>query len=259
MRLGKLNKKKIDVLGVSFDALTMDETVELVQRYISRHVGAHLLGVNADKILAIEKDKRLDKIVHSADIINADGASVILASKVLNAPLPERVAGIDLMQRLLDTAAKNGNSVYFIGARNEVVSEMVKRLMQKYQNLIISGYRDGYFDESCWKDIATKLKKSRTDIVFIGITSPLKEYFIDYLLSEGVSSILMGVGGSFDVLAGKVRRAPVWMQKINLEWLYRVYQEPRRLFMRYFIGNSRFIIKVIRSRFLKNDGNGEDV
>ena len=104
-----------------------------------------------------------------------------------------------------------------------------------------------------------QIKKSRTDIVFIGITSPLKEYFIDYLLSEGVSSILMGVGGSFDVLAGKVRRAPVWMQKINLEWLYRVYQEPRRLFMRYFIGNSRFIIKVIRSRFLKNDGNGEDV
>jgi len=213
--------KKIKLFNVLFDALTMNETVSLVEKQINENMGVHLLGVNADKILAMEKNASLRKIVNDADIINADGASVVLASRFLKEPLPERIAGIDLMQELLSVANKKGYSVYFIGARKSVVDKMVDKFKYEYPQLRIVGYRDGYFEKKDWKIIASEVRNSKSDLVFIGITSPMKEYFIDFLLKQNVKSVLMGVGGSFDVLSGNIKRAPIWMQRVNLEWLLR--------------------------------------
>jgi len=242
--------KKIKLFNVLFDALTMNETVSLVEKQINENMGVHLLGVNADKILAMEKNASLRKIVNDADIINADGASVVLASRFLKEPLPERIAGIDLMQELLSVANKKGYSVYFIGARKSVVDKMVDKFKYEYPQLRIVGYRDGYFEKKDWKIIASEVRNSKSDLVFIGITSPMKEYFIDFLLKQNVKSVLMGVGGSFDVLSGNIKRAPIWMQRVNLEWLFRLAQEPHRLFRRYFVGNIKFIIRVFSEKIL---------
>lgn len=236
--------KKVKLFGVEFDALNMKETVNLVELNIQEKIGIHLLGVNADKINEIDNDDRLKKIVLESDIINADGASVILASKILKKPLPERVAGIDLMEELLKLANAKNYSVYFLGAKEEVVNSMVSKLMIKYPNLDVRGYRNGYFSEHEWSNIAKDIDQLQPDIVFIGITSPMKEYLIDYFLNNKMTSVFMGVGGSFDVLSGEISRAPIWLQKLNLEWLYRVSQEPKRLFKRYFFGNIKFIFKI---------------
>lgn len=226
----------------------MSETVELVDKKIREKQGIHLLGVNADKINEIKTDQEMKRIVLDADIINADGASVVLASKLLGKPLPERVAGIDLMQELLVLANKKGYSVYFLGAKEDVVTKMITKLKVKYHQLDISGYRNGYFSKDEWPDITNKLRELSPDIIFIGITSPTKEYLIDYMLDHNVKSVLMGVGGSFDVLSGNIKRAPKFIQKMNLEWAYRVAQEPKRLFKRYFIGNGRFLKEVLKER-----------
>lgn len=246
--IGVCSLKKVELFDVSFDALTMNETVQLVEQRIIEKQGTHLLGVNADKINEIKNDSEMKRIVSEAGIINADGASVVLASKILKKPLPERVAGIDLMQELLSLADQKGYSVYFLGAKENIVNKMVLNLRKQYTNLIISGYRNGYFSEGEWNDISANLANLRPDIVFIGITSPTKEYLIDFLLSQKIDSIFMGVGGSFDVLSGNIKRAPKFIQKLNLEWAYRVAQEPKRLFKRYFIGNAKFLIEIMKER-----------
>ncbi|MCT3034573.1 glycosyltransferase [Pediococcus parvulus] len=232
----------------------MAETVHLVQKKIILGKSTHLLGVNADKINEIKNDSEMKRIVADADIINADGASVVLASKILKRPLPERVAGIDLMQELLVLANTKGYPVYFLGAKESVVSKMVPILQKKYKKLRVAGYRNGYFAKDDWNDIANILIKSKPSIVFVGITSPTKEYFIDFMLSKNVPSVFMGVGGSFDVLSGNIKRAPKIIQQLNLEWAYRVAQEPKRLFKRYFFGNAKFIREIFKEshRLKKN-------
>ncbi|ENZ5663376.1 WecB/TagA/CpsF family glycosyltransferase [Enterococcus hirae] len=237
---------KIELFGIEFDPLTMEQTVKKVEENIISKKPTHLLGINADKVNGLYADEYYTQIVKKAEIINADGASVVLASRFLNSPLPERVAGIDLMQHLLATAVKNNFSVYFLGAKSEVLEKMISELNIKYPGLLIAGSRNGYFSKEEWKEVAQDIEHSKADLVFIGITSPLKEYLVDYFLKEGIQAVFMGVGGSFDVLSGKIKRAPQWMQKANLEWLFRVYQEPKRLMKRYFVGNFKFICTVLK-------------
>lgn len=241
--------KRITILGTNIDALTAKETINLVEKYVMKKRPLHLMGVNADKINMMRNNSRLKEIVNGCKIINADGASVVLASKFIGSKLPERVAGIDLMQDLVELSEKKGYSVYFLGAKQEVVENTAKILKQKYPELKVAGIHNGYFKEEDWLVIYKELKESNPDFVFVGITSPLKEYLVDYLQKQGLNCVFMGVGGSFDVISGKIPRAPLWMQRMNLEWLFRVIQEPRRLFKRYFIGNWKFIINVVREKY----------
>ncbi|MDJ8953231.1 WecB/TagA/CpsF family glycosyltransferase [Clostridium perfringens] len=249
-RLGK--NERIEILNTKIDVLTNDETVSLVEKYVINKEPLHLMGVNADKINSLKYNSRLNEIVNNCGIINADGASVILASKYLNKPLPERVAGIDLMQSLIELSANKGYSVYLLGAKQEVVEKTSEVLKEKYPKLKIVGIKNGYFKEKDWQKISSELKICKPDFCFVGITSPLKEYLIEYFQKDGNDCVFMGVGGSFDVISGKIPRAPLWMQKCNLEWLFRVIQEPKRLFKRYFIGNFIFIRSIIKEKY-KND------
>ena len=139
-----------------------------------------------------------------------------------------------------------------MGAKQEVVEKTAQVLQEKHADLKILGIRNGYFKEEDWSKISEDLKTLCPDIVFIGITSPLKEYLIEYLQNDGNKSVFMGVGGSFDVISGNIPRAPLWMQKMNLEWLFRVMQEPKRLFKRYFVGNGQFIKAIIKEKAKEN-------
>lgn len=247
--LGK--NKRVTILNTLIDVLTMKETINLVEQYIKTKTPLHLMGVNADKINEVNSNERMKQIVNSCGVINADGASVIMASKYLNKPLPERIAGVDLMQELVDLSGKKGYSIYLLGAKQEVVTKTAAVLKDKYDDLNIVGVHNGYFKEDEWPQIYKKINNANPDLVFVGITSPIKEYLIEFLQDMGSKSVFMGVGGSFDVISGSIPRAPLWMQKINLEWLFRVIQEPKRLFKRYFIGNTTFIKAVYKEKNIK--------
>lgn len=239
---------RIHILQTTIDVLDMKQTVDLVERYIQTKTPLHLMGVNADKVNEINQNERMRQIVNSCGVINADGASVVMASKLLGKPLPERVAGIDLMMHLIALCEQKGYRVYLLGARREVVEKTAEVLQGRYPNMILSGFRDGYFKEAEWPQIAEEIQACKPDVVFVGITSPMKEYVIEFLQDNGNDAVFMGVGGSFDVLCGNIARAPMWMQRANLEWLFRMMQEPKRLFKRYFVGNWRFAIAVFKEK-----------
>lgn len=241
--------KTVEMLGIKLNPLTMDETVTVVdQEFIQKNKPLHLMGVNADKINQCYEDSNMMKIVNNCGVVNADGASVVLAGKYLGIDIPERVAGIDLMQELLKLSENKSYSVYFFGAKEEVVKKMLNNFKQVYPNLKVSGYRNGYFSDEEVDSISEDIRQKKPQIVFVGITSPKKEFLIERFLEDGIQSVFMGVGGSFDVLSGTIKRAPLWMQKAHLEWLFRVANEPKRLFKRYFVGNIGFINRVMKAK-----------
>lgn len=240
--------ERIQILGINIDPLTMAETVEKVDRMIIENKSLHLMGVNADKINQCHSDEAIKKIVNESGIINADGASVVLAGRFLGQSIPERVAGIDLMQELLVLSNRKGYSVYFLGAKEEVLQDMLAIFKETYPQLRVAGYRNGYFTAEDEEIIQEEIREKDPAIVFVGITSPKKEYLIQKFMGNGLQSVFMGVGGSFDVLSGHIKRAPLWMQKAHLEWLFRVANEPRRLFKRYFVGNVKFIKSVLNEK-----------
>ena len=247
--LGK--NPRITICNTTIDVLNTKDTIKLVEEYVRLKEPLHLMGVNADKINALNSDPRLKQIVNSCGIINADGVSVVLASRFLGKPLPERVAGIDLMQSLVQLAEDKNYSIYLLGAKQEIVEKTANVLQKKHPRLKIVGIHNGYFSELDWNNISNILKEKKPDFVFVGITSPIKEYLIEYLQNDGNKCVFMGVGGSFDVISGTIRRAPKWMQKNGLEWLFRVIQEPKRLFKRYFVGNVTFIISILKEKLKK--------
>lgn len=232
---------RVSVMGCPVDPWTMDQTVLASDELIKDSKFAHLIGVNADKILQMRDDPEMDSIVRRCEIINADGASMVMAAKKLGVALPERVAGIDLMWQLCQLADSRQYRVYLLGAKGEVVSATADVLQEKYPNMNLVGYRDGYFSEDEFDLVVNQVSLYQPDIVFVGITSPKKERLIERFRELDAKGIYVGVGGSFDVISGNIPRAPMWMQRANLEWLFRMMQEPGRLAKRYVVGNIRFL------------------
>jgi N-acetylglucosaminyldiphosphoundecaprenol N-acetyl-beta-D-mannosaminyltransferase len=230
----------------------MTETLMVVGKVIEEKKQIHHVVVNAGKIVAMQKDLQLRQSVNESDLINADGQAVVWASKVLGKPLKERVAGIDLMVNLVKMAHEKKYKIFFFGAKEDIVKKVVANYSDKYSSEIIAGYRNGYFKKEEERDIAREISESGAHILFVAISSPTKENFL-YENRDILSKVnfVMGVGGSFDVVAGKVKRAPFWMQKSGLEWFYRFIQEPKRMWKRYLIGNSKFIWLVIKEKFSK--------
>ena len=240
--------QRIEILGVSIDPFTMDETVAKTEEYICGKKFAHLIGVNADKILQINEDSAIREIVKRCEIVNADGASMLIAANNLNIKLPERVAGIDLMLELCLAAAAKNYSVYLLGAKQAVVEKTAEVLTERYPGINICGIHNGYFSVDEDKEIIEEVKSLSPQIVFVGITSPRKELLIEKFRDYGATAVFVGVGGSFDVISGNIPRAPKWMQKIKLEWLFRLLQEPKRLLKRYFVGNIKFLLLLNRAK-----------
>lgn len=238
------------------NGLTLDETVEEVHAIVRRGVPTQHVVINASKINLMEKDERLREIVSSCPLINADGASIVWASRQLGVPVPERVAGIDLFLRLAEESSKCGYRIFLFGATEEVVLKVRRELESRFPGIIIAGTRNGYFKEEDDSSIVREIRACRPDLLFVGFSSPKKEYWISEHLNELGVPFAMGVGGSFDVLAGKTKRAPRWMQRCGLEWFYRFAQEPHRLWRRYIVGNFKFVRLVSRYKPARRQSGG---
>jgi N-acetylglucosaminyldiphosphoundecaprenol N-acetyl-beta-D-mannosaminyltransferase len=239
--------------GIPIANLSEDETVEIIDKLISKG-GAHYGAVvNAAKLVAANRNERLKRALLDADLITADGMSVVWASRLLGKGLKERVTGIDLVERLVNRAARRGFAVYFLGAREESVRGTVDRFANEYPALRIAGFHNGYFDASDSSSICAAIRLSGADLLFVAMGSPKQEEWIASNIALTGARFALGVGGSFDHLSGRSKRAPRWMQRSGLEWLHRLMQEPRRLWRRYLVGNSAFIWLVIRERLRRGN------
>jgi N-acetylglucosaminyldiphosphoundecaprenol N-acetyl-beta-D-mannosaminyltransferase len=226
-------------LGFPLHAGTMEETVSLLAERIERREFTQHVVVNVSKLVHMKRDRELADSVQACDLINIDGMGVVWGARLLGHAVPERVAGIDLFDRLLATAADRKWPVYLLGATDVVVAKTVERVLEKHRGLQIAGYSNGYFWDN-EKAAVDAIRSSGARLLFVAITSPKKETFIERWKDDLGVDFVMGVGGTFDVIAGKVRRAPVWMQRSGLEWLFRVIQEPRRMWKRYLVTNVKF-------------------
>ena len=250
--------RRLFLLGCGVDSLSFDETVAEIDRMIRARRPVQHCSVNAAKVVMMHKQPRLMAIVRSCALVNADGQSVVWASRFLGRPLPERVAGIDLFQALLALAADRGYAVYFLGARQEVVDATVARACLERPTLRVCGAHDGYWAEGDG-NVVEGVRKARPDILFVAVPSPRKEFWLAEHLDRLEVPFAMGVGGTFDVYAGHVRRAPSWMQRAGLEWAFRFYQEPGRMWRRYLLGNLEFLLLVLKywsTRASSPEGSG---
>lgn len=244
----ELNIKRITLMGCPIDSLTMQETINIIDNAIQTKMHIHHVVVNAAKLVNLQKDEVLKESVISSDIINADGQSVVWVARLLGKRLPERVAGIDLMSNLVKMAHLKNYKIFLFGAKEDVLLKVVKRYSEEYSPNLIAGYRNGYYKPEEEYEIAELINKSKADILFVAMTSPKKEIFLNKYKHTINIPFIMGVGGSFDVVSGLTARAPLWMQKTGLEWLFRVYQEPRRLFKRYLVTNTLFIYLMLQEK-----------
>ncbi|MQA38018.1 WecB/TagA/CpsF family glycosyltransferase [Rugamonas aquatica] len=233
--------ERITMMGCQIDNLTMEDTLQRVEGFIQTGLPHQHVVVNVDKLVKADRDPELRRIINECALINVDGMPVVWASRLLGKPLKERVAGVDLFEALMERSAQKGWRVYLLGAREEVVSAVKQTYERKYPGLVVAGYRNGYWRPEEEAGVVQHIQEARADLLFVAISSPKKEQFLGQYQAQMKVPFAMGVGGTFDVAVGRVKRAPVWMQKSGLEWFYRFLQEPRRMFRRYFIEDMAFI------------------
>lgn len=248
--------QKVEIFGLPVHRVTMQQAVALSRRAIETRSQLVFGMLNCAKVVALRRDTSLRQAVLAADVIAADGMFVVWAGRLLRRPLPERIDGIGLFVMLLELADQEGLSVYFLGAKEDVLKRMLRRISSRYPDIRVAGYRDGYFGDDQREEVAETIRRSKADMLFIGMSSPRKEDFLARWSRFVEVPVCHGVGGSFDVLAGKVKRAPGFFQKAGLEWLYRVFQEPRRLGRRYLVTNTVGIGLLVREIFRERLGRG---
>ncbi|MEE3331029.1 MAG: WecB/TagA/CpsF family glycosyltransferase [Myxococcota bacterium] len=246
-RATAVNLPVCDVLGVAINAATCDEVVAYCEASIDRMESLRLGVVNAAKLVHMRSDRLLRESVVTSDLVLADGMSVVWASRVLGRPLPERVTGIELFERLMASAERRGESIFLLGAKQEVLGRLIEVLAARHPRLRIAGTRSGYFSDEDSMGVANQIRESGATMLFVGISSPKKEIFLARHGSQLGVAICHGVGGSFDVVAGTTQRAPEFWQRVGLEWLFRLLQEPRRMWKRYLVTNTVFIALVARA------------
>lgn len=232
--------QRIEMMGCQIDNLSMEETLQTIEGFIKTGQPHQHVVVNVDKLVKASRDPELRRIINECALINVDGMPVVWASRLLGKGLKERVAGVDLFEALMLRSAERGWRVFLLGAREEVVSGVKRLYEMKYPGLTVAGYRNGYWKPEEEAGVVEQIKQARADLLFVAISSPKKEHFLGRYQAEMKIPFAMGVGGTFDVAVGKVKRAPVWMQKVGLEWFYRFLQEPTRMFKRYFVDDMAF-------------------
>lgn len=242
-------KNRYKIMNTYVNAVDMQQTIDYVEQIIAERKPTQHVVINASKINLMESDPKLAEIVNLCPLINADGASVVWAAKRLGVPLKERVTGCDLFQKLVGVAAEKGYKIFLFGAREEVVTKVKEIYEKQYPSIQIVGYRNGYFTEADEPEIVKQMRDSGADMMFVAFSSPKKEYWVNKYLNEINIPFVMGVGGSFDIVAGVTERAPIWFQNHGMEWFYRFIQEPRRMWKRYIIGNAKFVALTYKYKF----------
>lgn len=239
--------QRIEIFNCPMDSASMSETLVLIENRINNNIFTQHVVVNVAKLVNMQKDRILRESIQACDIINIDGMGVVWAGRILGHKISERVSGIDLFNSILSMSANNGFSVFFLGATKEVVEKTAAICCQNYNGLKVAGYHHGYFDKND-KSVVDYVKNSGAELLFVAFSSPEKELFINKWRKQLGVKFVMGVGGTFDIVAGKTKRAPLWMQRSGLEWFYRVIQEPQRMWKRYLITNSIFLLLLIKEK-----------
>lgn len=242
-----LKSLTIELFDIPIQALTMQQALDVIHSAIIDRKPLQIGVVNAAKIVNMHRDPDLKRDVLSSNLILADGVAVVWASRMLRRPLPERVAGIDLMYGMFERGNRHGYRVYCLGATEEISARVAEELEKHYPGVKLAGRHHGYYTREQEHEVAEEIARSEADILLVAMTSPKKERFLARWSDIIKTPVCHGVGGSFDVMAGKVSRAPVLWQKMGLEWLYRVFQEPRRLWRRYLVTNTLFCFMTIKA------------
>ena len=229
-------------MGLSFHPESMQSAVERCLQWCAAPRTSHtVVPANARVLCMMRRDLELRQACRSGDLILADGMSVVWALRLARTPVPERVTGVDLLSRLLEAGASRGLRVFFLGARDVVVRQLANSSASRYPGLVVAGYRDGYFSSADVPAVVEQIRQCRPHMLFVGMPTPFKEVFLERHRARLEVPILMGVGGSFDVLSGCVARAPRWIRSLGMEWAWRVLMEPRRMWKRYLTSNADFI------------------
>jgi N-acetylglucosaminyldiphosphoundecaprenol N-acetyl-beta-D-mannosaminyltransferase len=230
----------VTLFGVPIANLTLAETVDRVEELIRDGPTHQHVVVNVDKVVKMQRDPALRAAVLDCDLINADGQPLVWASRLLGRPLKERVTGVDLFQALVAHCAARGYRPFLLGARQEVVEQCAAVLRGRHPDLQLAGLRNGYWTTAEEAAVVEQVRAAQPAILFVAMSSPKKELFLRRWKDRLQVPFVMGVGGSFDVVAGKVRRAPQWVQRCGMEWFYRFAQEPARMWRRYFVEDLAF-------------------
>jgi N-acetylglucosaminyldiphosphoundecaprenol N-acetyl-beta-D-mannosaminyltransferase len=239
--------KSVRILNCDLHAATLEGATDWARDWIRSGRRGYICTVNVAILMMMRSDRKLQGFVDGASLVVADGQPLVWASHLQGSPLPERVTGVDLVDELCALAAKEGFGVYFLGAKPAIIKTVAKRLAERHRGLEICGISDGYFDASEAPRRAQAIRKSGARILIVGMGVPLQEEFIENHWDQLGVELAIPVGGSFDVIAGAARRAPVWLQRIGMEWFFRLLQEPRRLWKRYLVTNTQFIFHLLRS------------
>lgn len=231
-----------ELLGLSFDRVTMESAVARCLEWCRAPRAPHsVITANASHLCMMRRDPELWRSCRAGDLVVADGMSVVWALRAAGLAVPGRVAGVDLMAHLLAAASDHGLRAYFLGARREVVESLAERCRRQYPGLVVAGWHDGYFSAADHPALVEEIRSCRPHMLFVGMPSPFKETWCQRHRDRLDVPVIMGVGGSFDVLAGYIRRAPRWVQSLGMEWLWRLAMEPRKLWKRYLTTNSEFL------------------
>lgn len=237
------------LFGIGVDALHLAEVLDIAEDAIRERRRLLISNINAGKVVDMKYDSVLRADVARGDLVLADGMGIVWAARILATPLPERVAGVDVMLGLLQRAHAHRYRVYLFGASETVLAAALRHIAEWYPRADIVGAQHGYHARDAESDIADHITACRPDMLFVGNTSPAKERFLAQFVDRMNVPVCLGVGGGFDVLGGKVRRAPLVWQRLGLEWAFRLAQEPRRLWRRYLSANVAFPWMVVSEYF----------
>lgn len=235
---------KIDVMGVQFDNVTMDEALLKAKQLLDRPGASYVVTPNAEIVYEAMADESLTALLNGADLVLPDGAGVVLGSRILKTPLKEKVAGVDFADRLLGVLAENGGRVYLLGSKPGVAELAAEKMRGKHPGLVVCGLADGYFREE--GPVIEKINAAEADVLFVCLGAPKQERFMKAHQEELNVHLMIGLGGSLDSFAGTVKRAPRWMIACSLEWLYRLIREPWRF--KRMLRLPKFIWAVVRRR-----------
>lgn len=233
------------LFDLPLDLLTCAEAVDLIMESVDRGDRITQMSLNAPKVVAAQNDIELQAAIHNSDLVTADGSWVAFAARLCGVSVPERFGGIDLFYQLLSASADKGKSVFFFGATDSVVERMAAVSVERFPGLKISGTRNGFFDDAEALEIATTIRETNTDLLFLGFPSPHKEKWLGAHFHTTGARFAMGVGGTFEVFVGDVPRAPKALRAIGAEWAWRLTHEPRRLWSRYARAATPFLLATI--------------
>jgi len=232
------------ILGIPIAAITLSETPHFITRLIASRGKKTFFYVNAHCLNIAGKDKEYRTILQNASLVYSGGFGPVLASRILAKPLPERVPTPDFIYDVLAVAQEKGWSIYLLGGEQLVVEKTAENLKKQFPKLSIAGYHHGFFLQN--KEVITKINRVKPTIILVGMGTPRQEKWIAENIDNVDAKVFWAVGALFDIISGRLKRAPFWMQRMGLEWLFRLFQEPKRLWKRYLLGNVEFIYLVLK-------------